>query len=55
MSGFDSIAVFTTLAALFAWLNHRYLRLPTAIGLMSISLVMSLVLVALSVARASPR
>lgn len=35
-------AVFVSLAALFAFLNHRFLRLPTAIGLMLIALVLSL-------------
>ena len=40
-------AVLVTLAALFAYLNHRFLRLPTTIGIMAIALVLSLVLVAL--------
>ncbi len=35
------------MAAVFAWANHRWIRLPTAIGLMAISLVLSLALVAL--------
>lgn len=47
MSEFELIAVFTTMAALFAWVNHRWIRLPTAIGLMVISLVFSGALVAL--------
>jgi CPA1 family monovalent cation:H+ antiporter len=41
----DVVAILITMAALFAWLNHRYLRLPTTIGLMLISLVASLALV----------
>ncbi len=47
MSTFDLLAVLTTLAALFSWLNHRYVRLPTTIGLMVMSLGLSLALVAL--------
>lgn len=45
MSLFDLIAVLVSLAAVFSYLNHRFLGLPTTIGLMLISLLMSLVLV----------
>lgn len=41
---FDIIAILISLSALFSWFNHRFLRLPTAIGLMLIAMVMSLVL-----------
>jgi CPA1 family monovalent cation:H+ antiporter len=41
---FDIIAVLVTLSALFGWFNARFLKLPTAIGLMLIALVMSLTL-----------
>ncbi len=44
MSLFEIIAVLITLAAVFSWINVRFLRLPTAIGLMLIALVMSLLL-----------
>ncbi|MEA3277009.1 MAG: sodium:proton antiporter [Pseudomonadota bacterium] len=44
---FDIIAVLISLSAAFSWLNHRFLRLPTAIGLMLIALLMSLGLLAL--------
>ncbi len=44
MYPFDLIAVFLTLAAVFSWLNHRWLKLPTTIGVMAISLATSLVL-----------
>ena len=44
MYPFDVIAVFLTLAAVFSWLNDRWLRLPRTIGLMTISLVASLTL-----------
>nr|MBP8198660.1 cation:proton antiporter [Chromatiaceae bacterium] len=41
---FDIIAILITLSALFGWFNARFLKLPTAIGLMLIALVMSLTL-----------
>jgi CPA1 family monovalent cation:H+ antiporter len=41
---YDIIAVLVTLSALFGWFNARFLKLPTAIGLMLIALVMSLTL-----------
>jgi CPA1 family monovalent cation:H+ antiporter len=43
----DITAVLITLAAVFSYLNYRYVRLPSAIGLMLIALVLSLSLVAL--------
>ncbi len=45
MTTFDVVAGLTTLAALFGWLNHRFIRLPTTIGLMVISIAFSLGLV----------
>ncbi len=45
MEWFEIAALVTTLAALFSYLNHRLLGLPTTIGLMAISLVASLALV----------
>lgn len=47
MNGFNLLALLVTLAAVFAWVNHRYLRLPNAIGLMVITMVFSLGLVTL--------
>lgn len=47
MSIFNVIAILVTLAAVFSYLNYRYVRLPTTIGLMLISLVFSLVMIAL--------
>ncbi|TVQ89471.1 MAG: sodium:proton antiporter [Chromatiaceae bacterium] len=44
MGLFDIIAVLITLSALFSWFNERFLRLPTAIGLMLIALLLSLAL-----------
>ena len=47
MDLFHLFALLTTLAAVFSWLNHRTLRLPTTIGLMLIALLFSLGLIAL--------
>jgi len=44
---FDILALLLSLAALFAYLNHRLLRLPAAIGLMLIALLASLGLIGL--------
>ncbi|MDH5316476.1 MAG: sodium:proton antiporter, partial [Gemmatimonadota bacterium] len=46
MTAFDVLAVLTTITALLAWINYRFVRLPTTIGLMVISLLFSLGLVA---------
>jgi CPA1 family monovalent cation:H+ antiporter len=43
---FQIIATLLTVAALFSYLNHRFLRLPSTIGLMLIGLVFSLGLIA---------
>jgi len=48
MSLFDIIAVLVTLAALFGYLNHRWLRLEPTVGLLMISLVSSLCILATS-------
>ncbi len=47
MNVFDLLAILVGLSAGFSYLNHRYLKLPMAIGLMLIGLVLSLGLVAL--------
>lgn len=47
MSAYHTIAILLTLAALAAYVNIRWIRLPTTIGLMAISLVMSVALLAL--------
>jgi CPA1 family monovalent cation:H+ antiporter len=57
MTPFEVFATMTTLAALFSWVNHRWVRLPTTIGLMVIAMLSSLGLVALhafGVFRADP-
>ena len=43
----DIASLLIVLAALFSYINHRFLKLPTTIGLMAISLVLSLVLIGL--------
>jgi CPA1 family monovalent cation:H+ antiporter len=47
MSLFDIAAILMTLAALFGYLNHRYLRLEPTVGLMLIALVSSLTVILL--------
>ncbi len=44
MSLFHILAVLLTAAAVFSYINHRFLGLPTTIGIMLIALVFSLVL-----------
>lgn len=46
MDLFQLSAALLTLAALFSYLNHRFLKLPTTIGLMLIAMVTSLCMVA---------
>jgi len=46
MDLFNVLALLITFAAIFAWLNYRFLRLPTTIGLMVIALLFSLLLIA---------
>ena len=45
MSIFEILAILLTLAAVFSYLNHRYLGLPRTIGLMVMALAVSLVLI----------
>ena len=47
MNLFDIAAALITLAALFGYLNHRFLRLEPTIGLMLIGLISSLVVIVL--------
>ena len=47
MSLFQVIAVLLTLTAFFSYLNYRFIRLPTTIGVMLIALIASLSLIAL--------
>lgn len=45
MNFLDASAVLLTLAALFAYVNHRFIKLPTAIGIMLIGLFFSIILI----------
>lgn len=45
MTLFEIVAGLTTLAAVFGWVNHRFIKLPTTIGLMVISMLFSVGLV----------
>jgi len=47
MNLIDILTILITLAALFSFLNHRYIHLPNTIGLMLFGLLMSLCLIAL--------
>ncbi len=40
----NTIAILLTLAAIFSYLNYRFIKLPTTIGIMLISLLLSLLL-----------
>lgn len=47
MSMFEIIAILVTVAAVFSYVNYRWVRMPTTIGLMFISLLISLAIIAL--------
>jgi len=47
MKLFNVLAILMTLSAGFSYINHRFIRLPTTIGLMAIALLVSLGLIAL--------
>lgn len=47
MSPFETIASLLSIAAVFAYVNHRWIRRPASIALMAMSLAFSLVLLAL--------
>ena len=44
MNLFDLLAILITLSALFSYINHRHMRLPTGIGLILIAISLSLAL-----------
>ncbi|MDE3208853.1 MAG: sodium:proton antiporter, partial [Pseudomonadota bacterium] len=48
MTLFETIAIILCLAAMASYINHAYMHLPATIGLMVISLVLSLVLIGLA-------
>lgn len=45
MSAFGLIATLLALSALFGWLNHRFLHLPHSVGLLTLGLLSSLLLI----------
>jgi CPA1 family monovalent cation:H+ antiporter len=47
MKLFNILAVLITLSAIFSYINHRFIRLPTTIGIMVIALLVSLGLIIL--------
>lgn len=47
MTAFETLAAVLSFAAAFAYVNHRWLRQPPAIGLMALSLSMSILLIAI--------
>ena len=48
MTFFQTVALLLTFAAVAGYLNHKVLRLPRTIGLMAITLAMTLALMALA-------
>ncbi|MBL6457822.1 sodium:proton antiporter [Belnapia sp. T6] len=50
LSLLDLAALLLTLSAGFGWINHRFLRLPSSIGLLGMGLVASLLMVGLDLA-----
>ncbi len=48
MDFYNALALLLVAAAAFAYLNHRFLRMPSAIGLMGLGLVASLGLVGIT-------
>ena len=47
MSVIDTIAILISLAAIFSYINYRFLKIPNTIGLLVIALLMSLMIVGL--------
>ena len=45
MTLFEIFATLISLAALFGYINFRFLKLPTTIGMMAMALVLSLILI----------
>lgn len=45
MNILNTLSILITLAALFSYVNYRYIKLPTTIGVMLIALIMSAVLI----------
>ena len=43
----DTLAILISLAALFSYINYRFIKLPTTIGLLVIALLLSLGIIVL--------
>lgn len=50
LSAFDLIAILIVLTAIFGWLNHVFIGLPHAIGLLVMGLISSLILIGVEIA-----
>lgn len=50
LTALDLIAILLVLTAIFAWINHRFIRLPHSIGLLVMGLAASLVLLGVELA-----
>ena len=48
MDFFNIIAILVTLAGLLSYFNHRFLKIPTTIGLMLVAMLLSLTLIGLN-------
>ncbi len=48
MDLFHILAIIITLTAIFSYVNHRYFGLPVTIGVMTISLIFSLIFIGLN-------
>src|SRR5215472_6986398 len=53
MALYDAFAIITVLAALFGYINYRFIRLPGTIGIMLISLLFSFILILIGLAAPS--
>lgn len=53
MKLFDTFAILIVLSAAFAYINHRFIKLPSAIGLMLLSLITSIVLIIIGISSPS--
>ncbi|MDP3981651.1 MAG: sodium:proton antiporter [Chlamydiota bacterium] len=49
MNLFDMMAILLSVAAIFSYINHRYFKLPSAIGLILLAIGMSIVMIILNV------
>lgn len=45
MSIFDIVGILVVIVALFAYINHKFIHLPSSIGVLLISLIMSMILI----------